>query len=375
MNASTEKVLPHLPINNSTNCTVTWEEKLATQLPGFLLGALIIIAQLTNLIVFNFYRSKDHYILFHISLAISSLLSGMSLLSGNLLRYQDLTPLVIWLTKLLGLVLILLADSSALFAIFCISIDRWLSVEYPARYRSLVSRKKILFVIIIFIWTGSIFVVSAGMIRYWSDFSITPCSYRKIFAPQDAAFPVWSLFRGPIVLPFLLFSQIRIFVIGSSMKLRRWRGRASVSAAGVLQELQLRAHASEAPRPQPSLLQSRVFRIVWHSMLASMVVVIITLAINVPFIIFAWLEITTASFMVRVFAFLLLVQHCYSPLIYLCLFPHYRAVFVRAYTVARRRYNAIARHASVGAVSGSEATSRRPIPSPSCNRSWHLARG
>ncbi|OWA55277.1 hypothetical protein BV898_19663 [Hypsibius exemplaris] len=189
----------------------------------------------TNLIVFKLWRNPDPNVFFHISVALSSLLAGISLLSGNFLPYQNFTPLAIWLTKLLGVVLLYFADCSALFAIFCISIDRWLSVKYPAKYRSHVLRQKILFVIIVPIWTGSTLIVSAGTIRYWDDLFIAPCSYCKLFVPQGAAYTVWSFVKGPIVLPFLFISQLRILIIGSSLKLRLWRGRA-ISASVAIQE-------------------------------------------------------------------------------------------------------------------------------------------
>ncbi|OQV16146.1 hypothetical protein BV898_09781 [Hypsibius exemplaris] len=180
------------------------------------------------------------------------------------------------------------------------------------------------FIIIRPIWTVSAAIVSAGVIRYWGDMYITPCSHRKIFAPKYTGFSVWFVIKGPIVLPFLFVSQLRILIIGSSQKLRLWRDW-TVHASIALPELQRRAQAVECLKTgvQPRIIQG-AFRIVWSSVLASMAVVMMAFSISCPALFVALYEISTVSVVARAFNYLANVEHCYAPLIYVCLFPHYR---------------------------------------------------
>ncbi|OQV16145.1 hypothetical protein BV898_09780 [Hypsibius exemplaris] len=134
-NVSQHETVPNVNSTSSNgNCTITWDDKIVSQLPPFILGTLIISAQFTNLVVFKYWQNKYHYVLSHISLAFSSLLADFAMAAAVPLRNQDLTPLIFYLTNILCLVLYYFADCASLFAIFCISIDRWLSVEYPVKY-------------------------------------------------------------------------------------------------------------------------------------------------------------------------------------------------------------------------------------------------
>ncbi|OWA52983.1 hypothetical protein BV898_17421 [Hypsibius exemplaris] len=195
--------------NATTNCTVSTAEWSAMQVPPIVQGSLIISAQLLNLLFFAQWSNKEPYVLYHISLAASSLLAGATIAASVVLRYQPLTTLTLYLVRLLVMGLYFYANCSALIGTLFISVDRWISVEFPVRYRSAISRRKVLWVICGPIWLSSLVIVASGVARYWTNMVVLPCSGQKIFTVSGPAFAVWEYAKGPFVLPLLFLTQLR----------------------------------------------------------------------------------------------------------------------------------------------------------------------
>ncbi|OQV13628.1 hypothetical protein BV898_12170 [Hypsibius exemplaris] len=174
--------------SNSTRCgvichPVTPTEWVATQLPTITFGSVMTGTQLFNLLIFAFWRNKEPYITLHVALAVTSLFAGLSVLCTVPLRYQPL-DVSIPLERFFGVALVLYMNCAGLLANLLISVDRWLSVEFPIKYRALVTHRKTRMAAIIGSFVVSLAVVGPGLVAYWDRIIVDPCSRRKLFLPD-----------------------------------------------------------------------------------------------------------------------------------------------------------------------------------------------
>ncbi|OQV19970.1 hypothetical protein BV898_05975 [Hypsibius exemplaris] len=287
---------------------------MEAQLPTLSIGTAITSTQLFNLLIFTLWRNKEPYILLHIALAVASLLGGVSMIMSLPLRYVTHTPVHVFLNLLLVIVLVNYAKCAAILANVAISVDRWLSVEFPVRYRTDITRRKALWAGIVTAFGGALLLDVPGLILFWQNMNFGRCTGLRTFYGQGVLFTVWEAVKGPIFFPLLFLSQLRILMIAMRLKLQR--------------HLQRRRVAKEV-LPPGNASAPTVARIVWSSVWGSMAVVICTLIAHVPNYFLANIP-NSASAAVRRFAvYLTLVQHCVSPVIYLLFWPLYRKAVMR----------------------------------------------
>ncbi|OQV24801.1 hypothetical protein BV898_01393 [Hypsibius exemplaris] len=307
---------------------------IATQLPTIAFGSVMTATQFFNLIIFTLWRNKEPFVIFHVALAVASLLAGLSLLAAVPLRYMDLTPTNAFVDKFVGVVMIVYVNCVAILANLAISLDRWLSVEFAVRYRTTISHGKAVFVATVCIFGVAVILVAPGIGVFFSNITIDVCSRRKNFLINGAGPQTWQAIQGPVMIPFLFASQLRILWIAGGLRLQRWRNR----------NLNNNHRALELKPWKPAAIA--VMRIVWSSLLASMAVVCVTLISRAPGLVLHYhttLRVSSETY--RLAGYMTFVQHCASPLIYLFFWPDYRKTIFR---LCRRLTSIVTPHASIG---------------------------
>ncbi|OQV24795.1 hypothetical protein BV898_01387 [Hypsibius exemplaris] len=324
LNFTDNLTLPNSSWMSRTNqsCKPTAKEWTAT----LTFGVVITWTQLLNLLIFALWRRKEPYISLHVALAVASLLCGLTFIISVPLRYLPLTPVNIILNKLFGYVFFSFTTSTAILANFAISLDRWLSVEFPVIYRTQVTHRKTLWVSTVGVFGTGLVLVGTGTALYWNDgIVIDTCSRQVTYRPQNITLghEFWQVFNANIFMPFLFLSQLRIVMISATLKLQRHRNQRVITANGNV----------EATRA--------LMRIVWSSMLASMAVVGITLISKVPFIIVYYLiRVIPGKVLMWLYplvGFLTFIMHFTSPLVYLLFWPTYRGIVLGLFQRLRCR--------------------------------------
>ncbi|OQV20498.1 hypothetical protein BV898_05543 [Hypsibius exemplaris] len=329
MNPSSNRDLRNCTWNNTTNSSLseqTWRagfncnQDLTLTILPYLFCGLIIPAQFFNLVTLGLLPKKELYILYHISLSASSLLVGISLalkvLFNAFLPHQSV--IYSWLLRI-SIGTYYYADCSALIATFLMSLDRWMFLGYPPFYRGWMTRQKVLLGIAGFVWLASLFLVAPGLAFFWEEISVSPDANRNPFHLEwnriGTKFGVWFVAKGPFLLPFVLFCHQRVLVIATTHKWKLWRRR----------------HRVRVPAPAGQGHIRAVFGIVWSSLAASMAIISVALAVNVPWTVFLFVDVPQNPLVFKAFGILSLAQHCYSPAVYLLCWKEYRAVLRRNY--------------------------------------------
>ncbi|OQV23810.1 hypothetical protein BV898_02162 [Hypsibius exemplaris] len=296
---------------------ITPSELIATQVPTIITGTIVTSTQLFNLLIFALWRNKEPYILLHVSLAVASLVGGISVFVSVPLRYITLTAGNLFLTKLLCVALVSYASFASHLANVAISLDRWLSVEFAIRYRTAITSRKVAIVGVVGVFGGALLVNGPGILVFWQFITVDPCTRRKNMEGTGTDWVVWDTTQEILFLPILFASQLRILWIALSLKLQQLRRRNR------------NLRVSVAP------LQGRVenhlpSRLVWGSLLGSMAIVCITLLANVPSVSLNYVPVTPVSRSLRrPMAYLTYIQHCSSLLIYMLFWPDYRNTLLR----------------------------------------------
>ncbi|OWA50618.1 hypothetical protein BV898_15129 [Hypsibius exemplaris] len=260
-------------------------------LPSIIFGTVITAAQLFNLVVFAFWRHKE--------------------------------PSTVTLIRLFGAVFPLYTITTGILANVLISIDRWLSVEFAFKYRTVISRKKTLWAIVVVIFGASLLLVGPVYVVHWNDIIVLNCAKPYYFSPgTSVGILVWRVANGPIYMLVLFVCQLRMLMIAISHGLQRRRNRLRAR----------RRLSSLAPVPQSRLvttlnetLGSRV-RIVWSSVMASMAVVCFTMLANIPAMVGFFLQNSISTETRYAMMVLNLSQHCMSPVLYLLFWRQFRRI-------------------------------------------------
>ncbi|OWA50392.1 hypothetical protein BV898_14911 [Hypsibius exemplaris] len=318
-NISVEFGLRNETLSNRTGplpCpTITPAEWMATQLPTLAFGTAITSTQLFNFLIFALWRNKEPYILLHVSLAVASLLAGVTVVTAVPLRYAPYTAVNIFLNLSIGVCLLIYANTAAILTNFAISVDRWMSVEFPIKYRTSITHRKTLLFGSLLIFGGSLVMTIPGFILFWKDMNYARCTGLRTFSPKGVVFTIWEALKGPIFFPLLFMSQLRILMIAVGQRLLRVRRRRTAVQV---------VPAGNAPAQE-------ILRIVWSSFLGSMAVVFCTLISHVPNYFMSIVPNHASATIRRLGVYLTLLQHCVSPVIYLLFWPPYRQAVSRLF--------------------------------------------
>ncbi|OWA51774.1 hypothetical protein BV898_16241 [Hypsibius exemplaris] len=276
-----------------------------------ILAGIIVTAQLFNLTIFHLWRQKEPFVLFHVALAYYSLLIGILAAGTPLVRIfpwseRVSTPLTIISWRGFEFIRTL-----SLVTLLCISVDRWLSVELAVTYRAKIS-KKLVGQVIALAWLATIALV----VPYLAVFGL----YYQAFCDRPftdehftSGYLAWKIVSGPVILAFLLATQIRIIMVAVRSKNRQRKARA-------------RTHAAHLASRRQSMV---VVQFVWSSLRASMVILLAAVVSEVPFMVQVSGKYDSYPIVRRMVYMLPSVQHMYSPVVYLIFFPQFRAVVCR----------------------------------------------
>ncbi|OQV24189.1 hypothetical protein BV898_02136 [Hypsibius exemplaris] len=300
-------------ISNVTraNCTLPPQVFFSLNVFPLIMNMLIILAQSFNLIVFHFWRQKEPFVQLHVALAWPSLLFSITV-SGTqitcILPWRE--PLSVTLINFFGG----LPDfwhTLSLVTLLSISMDRWLSVEFPGKYRLQISRKKVQLTILTN-WIVTALLTLPWMILHWpivKGFCNRPIDAGVAFVTPGGR--VWKILHGPVLIGIFAVFQLRVVIIAVRVKVR-----AMVK----------RKHLRRAPGPDGRQPSVRVVGIVWTSLRANMIILFVGAVADLPYVIEVGHFVRNPTWLL-VIHMLPTVQHIYSPIVYLIFFPQFRAVF------------------------------------------------
>lgn len=282
-----------------------------------------IILHFLDLAVFHLWRHKEPFVLFHVSLAGTSALLAMLQIVFPL---SHLAAAIHWTSHTRALMALIMAlftfvrRTSMVNTLF-ISMDRWLSVEFPLRYRMFVTRRGVI-VAIPFIWLISAVITVPGIVILRNGIDVS-CSRPHTFYMTDQNNSpgrkiVAGLANGPFLIPLLFIFQLRILMIAVTAKLKNFRHQRQISP--------LSSDNNQEVKPKNAATVAQpIVCIVWGNLLASMAIVISTVAASFPYLITAYLNTPRTVQLLHVENTLLAVQPLCPPLIYLLFFPQFRA--------------------------------------------------
>ncbi|OQV11492.1 hypothetical protein BV898_14222 [Hypsibius exemplaris] len=294
-----------------SNCSLSAERWFSLNGLPLVLQSIIILAQTFNLFVFHYWRDKEPFILLHIALAV---VSGLQALSGSI---TPLTRILPWHPAVSVVVINLVGQTfehlETLYSLtlLSISVDRWLSVEFPGKYRAEVSKTKIHQAIAATVVLAVVLTLP-GSIVYWEPFTAfcdKPVS-RIIMTPPRAA---WKIITGPFIQIVIMVFQARLIAIAVQRKLRKRNNHAR--RIGVKNNCGNNGGGVY------------VVQLVWSSLRASLIIVLVgatsALLRVIP------LPVSASPVIIRMLNLIPVVQHMYSPIVYLIFFPHYQTVLFR----------------------------------------------
>ena len=285
----------------------------------------VLLCQTFNLIGFRLWRHKQPFMRLHVALAVTSLLVGTFGAIAPLCRAAPWTPVTVVIAKL-DVALFTISIYAATIITLCISADRWLSVEFPHRYRNDVSPRKMT-VAIAASWGWALISTVPGLAIYREGIEVYchrpfTVNFRinGVIDPQETFFA--SLSAGFFLLPILFIFQVRILIIAVETKLRliAMRRQAVVPAEP--------ASENAGAQARRRLKQANLaMRIVWGNLLASMTVVFGTVLAKIPysFLPIPALSRATPVALIKLQNYLFTVSYLYTPFVYLIFFPQFRA--------------------------------------------------
>ena len=310
-------------ISNHENCSsLTRAQQIAQNGPVIILASFIMTIQLLNIVVFCRWRNKEPFVLFHVSLAVISFLMGASSFLAIFARFFSyLSDFTVQFTKL-GMFLFTLFQLLFLLNLLVISIDRWLSVEFPVPYRNRITRKKVL-------WTMSatlavaVVMMTIGGVELWRNLVVSCAIPGHLTSHLSKIFYVWIFLTEPLPLILLLLWQTRIFFIALSVKLRSMLSRERVGPPGSV--------PPDGPQLRGGDTRTRrrvAVQLAWSSLRASMVV-LLSSALFSLYNLLGEDTIARYPLLQQIIRVSTALQYTYEPVVYLCFFPEYRAVVPR----------------------------------------------
>ena len=186
------------PITRAVNCSsyLTGTELLSLVTGPLCLSGLNMAAQIFNLIAFALWRQKEPYVYLHVCLAVVALLmmcKNFVVVALRLAPYMPGGPAEVWSSGLLntGRIFVAWYEVVLLF----ISVDRWLSVEFAVRYRTHVTRKKVLCTFPITLLVALLLCVPGHLVYVWNE--TVPKCFRQVVAPVEGyGYMIWLQFIG-----------------------------------------------------------------------------------------------------------------------------------------------------------------------------------
>ncbi|OWA52601.1 hypothetical protein BV898_17050 [Hypsibius exemplaris] len=296
------------------NCSLSADRSFNLNALPLILSSVMILFQLFNLLVFHFWHDKEPFLLFHTSLAVFSLLSGMTTFLTPMIRIIPWNPAVSVPLTNLNVRCIEYVGTLALLNLLCISVDRWLSVDFAIQYRQQISKKRIR-IILFSMPLLALLLDVPGFIVYWLPFEAYCDRPLMHSGSLTTARLSWKILTGPVILALAAMFQARIIVVAVKTRLKRLMRKR-------------RPHAHAAGNRVARRSHRRTVRIVWSSLRPSMLVLLVSLISGSPFF-FDLSRYTSYPGLLRAFSMLPAVQHMYSPVVYLLFFPQFRKVIVR----------------------------------------------
>ncbi|OQV11491.1 hypothetical protein BV898_14221 [Hypsibius exemplaris] len=181
-----------------SNCSLTAERWFSLNGLPLILDGIMILTQAFNLCVFHYWRGKEPFVLLHIALAVMSGLLGMIAAVTPLVRILpwDQTGSV----TAINLAFRSFEYIETLYTLILLSIgvDRWLSVEFPGKYRAEISKTKICQAIAAAVVLAVVLTLP-GTIVYWNVFAAfchKPVD-QYVLTPAQR---IWKIVTGPFIL-------------------------------------------------------------------------------------------------------------------------------------------------------------------------------
>ena len=321
--------------NHTANCTSFQTLNNPINAVPFITWCAVILCQVFDLTAFHLWRQhKPPFMQFHVSLAVSSLLAAAVSLIAPVSRASPWTPVTMTIAKFEVGAFATVLRVTIVNTLF-ISVDRWLSVEFPHLYRVHVSPRKITIAVVVS-WVVALVLTVPGVVIFHHGIRVAcdqPSSFPyKIDGSDGDSMQIFFGFlsRGYYIIPMLFISQLRILMIAVETRLRL---------------AQLRRQTVSPDGPGQAWKQSKrrlkianlAVRIVWGNLLGSMTVVMGTVLANLPYNLAA----EKTLVLIKMQNYLFTVQYLYTPLVYLVFFPHFRAAIKRpllkGYDWGRRR--------------------------------------
>ena len=191
------------------NCSsFTAAQRSALNAPSIILGSVMVATQLFNLIIFHQWRNKEPYVLLHVSLAVTSLLLGVCSYFAILALFFPYWNDHIAQTTRLAVFLFRFFQILSLVNLLFISVDRWLSVEFPVPYRNRVTRRTMCLSMPVMLAVAVVMIVLDG-VEYWQGL-VVYCTRPAIQVMQlNGLFYFWRFLTGPLLLILLILCQTR----------------------------------------------------------------------------------------------------------------------------------------------------------------------
>ncbi|OQV15761.1 Beta-galactosidase-1-like protein 2 [Hypsibius exemplaris] len=309
-NNSTGPVGTNIPYCPATNP----QEWIRGKIPLTGVCMVIVALQMFTLVTFRRWRPREPFLTLHVSLAWGSLAFGAIGVGIAIISMFPWTVSVATASRAFNWLIGGAHNASSLTLLF-ISVDRWLSVEFPVKYRLKISQEKINRAVCI-LFGLSFLHWFPGMVVYWDAVQVYCNRPATLFYPSFW-FLLYSMI-GPFMLSLTGLVQLRIITIAVATKLRLVRARRRIG--------------NSRNRPSVSVPLSELMGIIRGPLTASMVMVIVQLVANIPYLTtvhfasrYHWSSQATAFWSVVWLA----VQHVFSPGVYLTLFPLFRATAKR----------------------------------------------
>ncbi|OWA53024.1 hypothetical protein BV898_17460 [Hypsibius exemplaris] len=299
----------NISVSLSSNCTLNKSQNFALNGLWLIIFSVIVLCQTFNLFIFRLWPRKDPFLLYHIFLAVVTALLAVTAAGLPIARLNPWTPITIIIGRT-SLSISIVCNRLNLIITLAISIDRWLSVEFPIWYRCFMSKRTVLTALVVCLLvalavTVPIVVVPENLVVF--------CN--RPFALKS------ELINATFVVLLFAF-QVRILTIAVLTKLKLLRARRTrplpvASLAGLEQ------HSTDSVRAERALIA----HIVWEKLIASMVVVFVSVFANVIYFLEAVGLVSNLSPLdTSVKLYMTMVLYVYTPFVYLLFYPPFRQV-------------------------------------------------
>ena len=221
-----------------------------------------------------------------------------------------------------GHVFVHLVSITSLLNLLVISIDRWLSVEFPVPYRNRITRKKVLRTMLATLAVAMILMMLEG-VELWRKKMVSCVTPGHVTSHLSKFFYVWKFLTEPLPLILLLLWQTRIFFIALSVKLRSMLSRERAGPPGSV--------LPDGPQLRGGDTRTRrrvAVQLAWSSLRASMVVLLNSALFSLHNLLGSDV-IARSPVLQQIVRICTALQYTYQPIVYLCFFPEYRAVVLR----------------------------------------------